>query len=457
MAVPDASLGQHVRCPHCQGVVVATAVQPTAPAAAAPKPNALASSEGEPGVEATFLVSPREEVESIFTPPEFTLDDILGDGAAPRVELPSEEPVAGPGPAAVAPDEPVAAPAATDFPGQPPPASPPEAFPPPAQSGGITSSEPATTEGETLPLSGLDSPRADADEPLAALGDEELPSPPVLRSAPRPSRSASWLFALVIVPLISYSILSTAMIALLLQRPTSPNSLEILPDLEGDNRGATRLKPKTLRYPVPPPETTPVPPHLRGSLNQTIVVGDLEVTPLRVVQKRISFRTGENGIPEPAPEDCLALYLHLRNRSEDVVFKPLDRFFTRWWKASGSGEVPPFTILEMGSKKFYGGPIKWAPSVGEEEQRREAIETIIGQDLDRELKPGEEMTTFICTDPADHAVKALASYQGPLLWRVQVRRGLVKWRTSRGSDREDPATTVVGIDFHAQDVSAETE
>jgi hypothetical protein len=62
------------------------------------------------------------------------------------------------------------------------------------------------------------------------------------------------------------------------------------------------------------------------------------------------------------------------------------------------------------------------------------------------------MTTFVCTDPADHAVQELARYKGPLVWRIQLRRGLVKWRTARGNDREDSATAVVGVEFDAGDV-----
>ena len=47
---------------------------------------------------------------------------------------------------------------------------------------------------------------------------------------------------------------------------------------------------------------------------------------------------------------------------------------------------------------------------------------------------------------------ALDSYGGPLVWHVQLRRGLVKWTTRDGVEREDSATAVVGVEFSAADV-----
>ena len=102
----------------------------------------------------------------------------------------------------------------------------------------------------------------------------------------------------------------------------------------------------------------------------------------------------------------------------------------------------PYTCLEMGERKFYGGPLDWS-------RKNEFIK---GQDVNKELKPGEEMTTFFCTNPDEHAAKALDNYGGPLVWHVQLRRGLVKWTTRDGVEREDSATAVVGVEFSAADV-----
>jgi hypothetical protein len=73
-------------------------------------------------------------------------------------------------------------------------------------------------------------------------------------------------------------------------------------------------------------------------------------------------------------------------------------------------------------------------------------ETVEGQQH-RRLRPQEELTTLICTDPDDHVARLLASARGPLLWRVQVRRGLVPVR-----DREVSSTAVIGVEFEPDQI-----
>jgi hypothetical protein len=212
----------------------------------------------------------------------------------------------------------------------------------------------------------------------------------------------------------------------------------MLPDLEGEQKGAGRGgKRGSLQFKMPDPEQ-PLPAELRVPLGKTLALGDLEVTPERVERRVPAWVIGRT--EQPFPEDVLVVRLRLRNRSRDDSFYPLDRYFFREVSKAGGGR--PYTYLEMGDHKFPGGPLNIA-------RKNEFIK---GQDVGKELKPGEEMTTFVCTNPAQHAIKALDGYSGPLLWRVQLRRGLVKWTTRDGVDREDPATTVVGIEFSADDV-----
>jgi hypothetical protein len=413
MGVARQFLGRPVRCPHCQQVVLAPA----------PAPESL------PGDE--FFVPPRDEVESIFSPPEEVGDDLFGGPAKTLVEMPPEP---------LSPERPTTAPATQV--GWPPLAlDPPAAATPDGPTltylGSQAPSPGPATEPMTAPLSPAPAPAS----PPTETADEGLPAPVVRAS--KVSRGSGWVLALVIVPLVSYCILATVAIILLRsQLAARPHPLEHLPDLEGDHPGATRGKKKAEAYRVVNPETTELPDHLRVRLGEKLAVGDVEVTPLQVETRRITFDHG--GRLQQASEDCLALVLWLRNRSADVTFRPLDRYFARRWKP-GDG-VGPFTILEMGTRRFHGGPTPWPPP---------ADERLAGQDFDKELKPGETMTTFVCTNPDDHAVKALAGYKGPLTWRVQLRRGLVRWQTSNGVDREDPATVVVGVEFNASDVRKE--
>src|SRR5208283_5772054 len=96
-------------------------------------------------------------------------------------------------------------------------------------------------------------------------------------AAARPTGHGTWFYALVLVPLISYSILSTLFIIMLLTR-TSHHPLEMLPDLEGEGKGASKTKTTSVHYKLPSPEIA-LPARLRTSLGGTVAVGDLEVTP----------------------------------------------------------------------------------------------------------------------------------------------------------------------------------
>jgi hypothetical protein len=184
---------------------------------------------------------------------------------------------------------------------------------------------------------------------------------------------------------------------------------------------------------------SPLPDKLRITLGQTIRVGDLEVTPQRVELKRVVFR--RPGVaPEPAPDDSLVLHLLFRNVSPDVVFSPSDPFFDRSWKGLSSGKRP-YTFLDVGSHRLWGGPLPWKPG-----RRIDEAETIEGQQY-RTVQPGEELSTFVCTDPQDHVGRILEKYRGDLVWRVQVRRGLVPVK-----DREYPATAVIGVLFKDSDI-----
>jgi hypothetical protein len=432
MAVGQEFLGQQVRCPHCQQVVLAPAP--------APSPEPLSS-------DLNLAPAPRpDEHDSIFTPPESAQEDLFGADAAPRVELPTE-----PAFPPMALDEPTF-PGESDAPPRPAPAEDPTVTYP-----GL-GALPGASATEVLPPDGTGS--AGAEAPAAGDGlpspaaDEGLPLP--VTHKPRVARSNPWVIPLFIAPLIFYSLMATLYILDMqffhfFSPPPPPNSLEILPDIEGDNAGAAKHGGKrSSRNTNWDDPLSPLAANLRVRLGGTLAVGDLEVTPRKVERKRISYAVGQT--KERAPEDSLAVYLRLRNRSRDVVFKPMDRFFARA-RPTALDAIPQYTILEMGDRKFYGGPLNWVPLAAARKPNSQAgIEYVDQQVVNQELQPGEVMETFVCTNPKDKAAKALDGYQGPLLWRVQLRRGLVKWTTRAGVAREDSATTVVGVEFTSADV-----
>ena len=256
-------------------------------------------------------------------------------------------------------------------------------------------------------------------------------------TAAAPARTGrGWAAIALILPVVSYAILATMLIGWLLVRQQSqPHPLEMLPDLEGENVGAHRV---TIYDRVRP--DTPLPHKLRTRLGQTIRVGDLEATPLRVEQRRIRYRLRSGGT-DTAQEHSLVLHLALRNASPDTVFTPMDRFFHRSWDERRLSGMP-YTFLEVGRRRF-GGPIRWPPG-------NHAEMLMEGQDQEGELGPGESITTVVCTDPAQRVVDHLRDYSGPLLWRVQVRRGLVPVK-----DREISATAVIGVEFSKNEIESD--
>lgn len=428
LAVDEEQFHQPVPCPQCQQAI---APPPACVPAATPPPLPLAVP---------------EEQESIFSSPEPDDEVLLGDAppapeipAEPSVPHPSDVPLGAEVPASEAAG-PLAAATSAAFVTAGSAISPEAAFeqsikPDASAAAPAASPVPASIPGDDLAF--LSAPAADTREPAAPeqiLPDAAEPFPAVLPRRPVVSAMRGGLFiALVLVPLISWAILATLAVIVLLLRPQPPDPLERLPDVEGDYHGARHQRP--VSYERVKPEA-PLPRKLHVALGQALRIGDVEVRPQKVERRRI--RLSHPGFPlEPAIDDSLVLYLRLRNVSADVAFCPTDPFFDRRWKGySSSGE--PYTFLELGQQRFYGGPLFWRPGIPPEER-----ETVEGQKY-KVLMPGDELATLVCTDPEDHVGQYLASYCGRLLWRVQVRRGLVRVR-----GREVSATAVVGVSFEA--------
>jgi hypothetical protein len=443
MAVGQNLLGQQVRCPHCQQVVVAPPTAVAAPAAA-PQPSPPpppAPAPAADGLQQTVLNVPgMAEPESIFTPAEAS--DVISAGPPEgRVEMPSEpwpqfapQP---PAPPSQLPTEPMQGPPpveptltyvphATQYPGGPSQA------PTRPDSAAFAS---ASDGWPVVPQGGATTTALESN----ALA-QSLPSPAAIRP---PRDRGGWFTALVVIPLISYSILATiAVIYLRFYQPTpppQPHPLEMVPDIEGKNKGAKRQKSHII---YKGRQLLKLPDSLRTSLGQPIRVGDIEVNPVSVEFKLVTFQVPKFD-PTASGDECLVLNLRLKNVSEGVVFKPMDPYFDRKWKEDKekTNVEMPFTYLTIGDQRFFGGP----NSIDDVNDNKVSIE---GQHYDRVLKPGEEMSTFVCTDWEDPVRQAVDNATGPMLWRIQVRRGLVEI-PEKG---EYSATAVVGVEFTKEDV-----
>ncbi len=473
MAVGAQYLGQQVRCPHCQQVVVAPAPTPPVPAPApAPAPFAPPG----PALNETAFLPPRPAAdhEDIFSAPEDP-DDLFGRPNVPRLEVPPPDPAppAANGAAAPPAPEPPFAPTLsyTPAPEVSQDAGPPDSTLAPPSGGPFPSWMEAPTIAEAPPPAPPE-PTAFAPAPAPEEGvASELPlSAPTVR---RPSRdTGSWFMPLVFVPLVMYAVLVTGLLGFawwkitqLTDAKDEQDFFKLLPD-DGSDPGVKKGD-KRILMKLPYTErmaSKPLPPEQRLKLNETRRFGEIEVTPLRVERKKVGVVVlGYKA--EPCKYESLVLRMKFRNVSTDQAFAPLDNYFDRWWKP-GQGTFP-LTHLEAGKDRFFGGPAKWIPPNNKEKKNPEWVEGRKLSDPDG-LKPGEEVEGFVCTDGDDAraacvlcgdrkaaedlrdqrlSVRPPPLFNGPFLWRVQVRRGIINWK---GRDRS--ATTVIGVEFDRGDV-----
>jgi hypothetical protein len=440
MGVSTECLGTQVRCPTCSQVVVAPA--------AAPSPTLPAS-------------QPGHEHEDIFTPPES--DDLFSAPAQPRLEIP---------PPAPSPTVPMLAPTR----GELPPTNP---FPAPA------------LESATVPT-----PEPFHDDPAGAPGGAGFFDDRAAASLPhesrltgrRPHQRGSIWPILVLLPLLSYAVLATVLVVILLyqlkQRAnTSGNELDKLPDLDGDSPGIKRSGlTQTQTWEITDYYySTPLPDHLKVALGQTLQVGDLEIQPLRVERTKVAVWVEKHPNKETMDYHSLVLHLRLRNRSTDYAFVPLDPYFDRGWRhrdappkrpdndegpdvlsryqkvsneywETGEGAAP-LTFLEIGERRFYGSSSDWYPR-DRERNRKSDVKYFRAwvdgrKDNPPYLKPGEEMETVVSTDGRDPRLdEVLKTASEPLLYRIHVRRGL----GTRPKGDKIPLTALIGVTFSTSDI-----
>ena len=447
MAVSAEFLGQQVRCPHCQAVVVAPAAAGQPVPARAPDPTDTIP----------YPPRPANEQEDIFAPPEPT-DDLFGRQEGPHVELPP------PAPAPQAPTLTLDGAAAHG-------AS--EPFGSTMTFAGSQPAAPAPANDATLP-SWMDQGAAPAPAPHAQESPfHQAPASTDSHAAPheetfaptiRKPRDGGGLFiGLVFIPLVSYSILTTIAIIVLLVRlqqaaPPPPNPLETLPALDPNDptKGTHLLKDPRQSEVIQNLDvkmaTGPVPDHQTVRLGGKLQVGDLEIEPQKIVRDTVAVRVqGYN--PEPCQYPSLVLHLKLRNISSNTVFQPMDSVFDRRWKQSNAkSNTPPLTMLELvssagGSRFLFGGPADFHRVPLTPQSGGDLPQWVEGNHYTEVLKPGEEMDTFVCTDGDDKTTtEAVDNHHGKLLWRVHLRRGIVPY-----NGRLVPVSTVVGVEFTDED------
>jgi hypothetical protein len=500
MAVGVEHAGKAVRCPHCQQVVTAPAAAVPNPPVASFSPDVPSPPEPSPAPAETLATSPGvnlpgfvftpppspTEAESIFAPPEEHTDDLFGEAAPPRLELPPmpSPTVEGEPPTLLAsPGEPVdngAVPAGTARIADP---YPPVVPPPPADPGTELQSDELDPEATVADvpdpfLAGTSpeaAPTAPAGEPASA-GEMPWMTPAAAgsavasvaatdelaatRAARRTTSQSDWYVPLAILPLFGLiASLGLNFWLIYWEMPRRAritiDRLEALPDV-GDVPGARKNLNSALDTSDPKLAFAPLPERLTTTLGQPLRVGDLEVTPRSVELRVVNVYVEGSARPEPCPGPSLVLNLRLRNLAPDYAFTPLDNYFDRHYER---GVQVPLTQVEVGNRdRLLGGPARWYPRFRDSRDRnyREWVEG--RKDLDLVgLKPGESVDTIVCTDwrKVDSAnpdrprrvEEIVERYEGPYLWRVHVRRGLVRFQHIERS-----ATALIGVRFTDKDI-----
>jgi hypothetical protein len=417
MGVTVACLGKQVRCPHCQQVVMAPA---TAPPAAPPRP---------PSPAPNFSAPPgpsKDEHESIFG--EHIDEDLFGSAPKAKVELPAEP----------ARQNLQLEPTVFNVPGLPPMPAGPELAP-------TITSHSATG----IPDSGAGALATAGTAVAAAPGWSAAVPAPATDGAPSlqaPARKpeSKMMLVYILIGVAGYALLMTLLaIKYYMDLQGVHKPLELLPDT-GDPKAQPVSERRTeIRKRLTP--TTELDPKLRTELGKPIRLGDLEITPTKVEEKRLVLWRGTTKYP---PQDKASLVLHLsfKNVSTNAIFRPTDPQFDYEWSQTRPKDPMPYTFLTVNGTYCCG---VFPRPVGANSHQDERIE---GQEEDtKDLKPGDTSKTVIVTNYKEDVPSLLPGHKGKLLWRVQLRRGLVK--LDDGKLRS--ATGVIGVEFDKGQIEAE--
>jgi hypothetical protein len=261
-------------------------------------------------------------------------------------------------------------------------------------------------------------PRAETsfEAPPTSAPEMDLP-----KFKPRPVYDRSLLPVIGMIFLVPYALLTTAFLiyVIFFSSGRSADPFEYLRDpVPVPQKGG----PKRIVY-KEPNHDRPLAQHLRTRLGKPIQAGDLLITPSHI-------RLTADG--------DLQLLLRAKNTSTDTLFEPMNEAYMKF--ISDKVDEKPFTFLEPRSKeRIYGMYLAYHNDKdGKDEMKGDAV-----------LSPGGEVTIALTTYETFRKtqVPSIQNANEECLWRVRVRRGLVK------VDRNDvSATMVIGVDFSSSEI-----
>jgi len=240
---------------------------------------------------------------------------------------------------------------------------------------------------------------------------------------------------LFLLLLISYaSAVTLALVYLIIKlRSGDPHDLESLPDLEPPVRnGEIALKLAPQNAPMAPGHTL--------KLGEERRFGNLLITPLKVTKEPIDFvhYKDTETRKRPSTKPVLKLWIRFKNVSEDQTFAPLGQklLLTR---VQDKDDYDLFRANNFVCNRGDKADIKKAVLVFDMPINASEWD-LKGQNIDRVLKPGEVLETYLPTNE-----NGIGQLQDGLLWRIQFRKGYHP-KSKRG------VTTLIEVAFDSNQI-----
>lgn len=170
-----------------------------------------------------------------------------------------------------------------------------------------------------------------------------------------------------------------------------------------------------------------------ASLGQTLRVGDLEVTPVQVVERRLTL------LPDKiVTEPVLALELKVKNVSSDRAFHPTEPAFVYPSPKKRIAGIPAFS--RSGYSYTFLHPVdNLTAIILPYELPMEIGMTVDGQTFPK-LDAGATGTVWLFSEE-----RTARDLTAPMIWRVKLRR-------QAASDENKGLATVIGVSFAPKDV-----
>ncbi len=255
------------------------------------------------------------------------------------------------------------------------------------------------------------------------------PTPPRTAAKATPAAGGNRLLLIVMG---GYALAVTALCVMLLSmlaKAREASQLESLPDLKPIPAGKVAIYKTSADLPAG--HTLKLGEHQR--------YGNLRVEPLKVTRSPIRFQhfSKSEDFKDYETSPVLKLWVKFTNESQEQAFVPLDAdlMFRRHRDAQDTVRSNNFLVQQPDKPRSF-------PLVFVYDQQESNDWDMAGQQLGKELQPGESVETYIPTTE-----EGIDRLKGALLWRVQLRKG----HSAKGNG----VTTLVEVAFTADQIQSE--